>query len=253
MLNESSFSIINIFADPVNAQRISFILAVIPAVFLLFVCLAYDARKSEPIGLILKVFILGCLAIIPVVVLDKLLIHLATSNAWGSLFVAALQSLSTAALLQESIKWLIIKHAVYDNVHFDEVMDGITYGMVVGLGFACMENILFVTGKSIEVAYIRAFTTIPVHVAGSGLTGFYIGCSKFARTQREQNLLIWWSFLIGLLVHGAYSFVLLLDWDKNYSLLVFLTTMIFLPSVLFLYNMILRAQEMDRDREIRLR
>lgn len=64
-------------------------------------------------------------------------------------------------VLEESLKWFILMVSVYPHAHFDEHYDGIVYGASVSLGFATLENILYLIGHGVEHAFVRAL--LPVH------------------------------------------------------------------------------------------
>jgi RsiW-degrading membrane proteinase PrsW (M82 family) len=128
-----------------------------------------------------------------------------------------------AGLCEEFIKLCVVKKFAYNNVHFDEVMDGIVYTVVASLGFACMENILYVMGSDIQVAVLRAVTAVPMHSFCSGLMGYYIGKAKFAESKKQERVFLYKGLAIAVFLHGLYNFCIFISaiWGFAFSLLIF--------------------------------
>lgn len=188
---------------------ISFICAIAPAIYLVWYYYKQDRNRPEPKGLVIKIFLLGVISIIPVVIVEiivdrsfyKLL-------GWSPLMYAAIKAFLVAGLVEELFKFLVVKKFAYDNDNFDEVTDGIIYMIIASLGFACLENILYVMNRGLFVALLRAFTAVPMHAIMSGIMGYYIGKAKFAIDSAEEKRLIHKGLAIGVLIHGLYDFLL---------------------------------------------
>ena len=106
-------------------------LAVAPATLLLKYVLVRDKYKHEPMRLIAITFLLGGLGIIPATIIELLL-------GSGNILVTAFLSV---AVVEETVKYLAVRVKAYRSSNFNEVMDGIVYGVAAGLGFATVENI----------------------------------------------------------------------------------------------------------------
>jgi len=187
---------------------ISLGMAVAPALLILGYMIRQDRGRPEPKGLVMLVFLLGLAGIVPAVLLEILVESLASVFYFSPLLIALFRAFLVAALCEEGIKYLIVMRTVYRNPAFDEVMDGILYAVVAGLGFACMENILYVMGSGVLTALLRAFTAVPMHALAAGIMGYFLGLAKFApNPAREQEYkirgLTWAVF-----IHGGYDFLL---------------------------------------------
>ena len=68
------------------------------------------------------------------------------------------QAIVTSAL-EEFFKWLVLIVAIYKHVEFDDPYDGILYGASVALGFATVENILYLLNFGMDEAILRAIAT----------------------------------------------------------------------------------------------
>ncbi|HUV08836.1 MAG TPA: PrsW family glutamic-type intramembrane protease [Spirochaetia bacterium] len=183
-------------------------MAVVPALVLLVYYYRQDRNKPEPKGLILKVFVIGVVSTLPAILLELLVSAFEDPAAWPPLFFALFEAFIVAALCEEFIKLSVVRLFAYNNVSFDEVMDGIVYTVVASLGFACMENILYVLDKGWVTAVLRAFTAVPMHALASGMMGFYIGKAKFAASKQEEKSLIKRGLFVAIGIHGAYDFLL---------------------------------------------
>ena len=86
-----------------------------------------------------------------------------------------------AGFVEELAKWVVLVAAVYHWDEFDEPLDGVVYGVAVALGFATLENILFVTRLGLGVAWQRALFAVPAHALFGATMGYYAGRAKFDR------------------------------------------------------------------------
>ena len=84
-----------------------------------------------------------------------------------------------SGFVEELAKWVVLVAAVYHWDEFDEPLDGVVYGVAVALGFATLENFLFVTRLGIGVAWQRALFAVPAHALFGATMGYYAGRAKF--------------------------------------------------------------------------
>ncbi|TAL67254.1 MAG: PrsW family intramembrane metalloprotease [Bacteroidetes bacterium] len=187
---------------------ISLIMAVAPAVLVLLYYYRQDKAKPEPKGLVTKIFFLGFASIIPAIIIELILDQVAGVISFLPLIYYLIKSFIVAGFVEENLKLFVVKQFAYKDSHFDEVMDGIVYAVVASMGFACFENVLYVSGGGWSIALLRAFTAVPLHAVASGIMGFYIGKAKFAGTDSEELKLISKGMMIAVLIHGAYDFFL---------------------------------------------
>ena len=185
---------------------IPFIFAIIPSIFLVRYFYLKDINKPEPIGLIIKIFIIGFISILPVVFIETIVDTVVQSFNFNTIIYLFLQAFIVAGLCEETVKLMVIKIFIYNNKHFDERMDGIVYTIVASLGFACLENIMYVSEGGLSVALLRSFTAVPLHAFCSGIMGYYIGKAKFSKTNSKEYLLE--GLFYAVLIHGSYNFVL---------------------------------------------
>lgn len=199
----SSFEFLNTMYIAIPA-----ILAIGPSLLLVWYYYRQDKRKPEPKGLIVKIFLLGLVVTFPVIIVELLVSTFEKTLSWFPLLFHFFRAFVVAALCEEWFKLQVVMRFAYRNIHFDEVMDGIVYTIVASLGFACMENILYVIDRGTTVAIMRAFTAVPMHALASGMMGYYVGRAKFAEEQERSDHLISKGLWIGILIHGTYDFIL---------------------------------------------
>lgn len=93
----------------------------------------------------------------------------------------------------------------YPRKEFNEPFDGITYAVMVAMGFATLENVFYVRDGGLEVALLRMLTAVPAHATFAVAMGYFVGLAKF----RHQPFIGTYK-LTGLaaatLLHAAYDF-----------------------------------------------
>src|SRR5690606_27848655 len=93
----------------------------------------------------------------------------------GLMIYGCLYALFSESIMEEFFKWFILFIAIYKHADFDEPYDGIVYGTSISLGFATVENILFLTANGIEFAIGRALLPVSSHAIFGVLMGYYLG------------------------------------------------------------------------------
>ncbi len=183
------------------------ILGFAPGVFWVWYLRRKDDLEPEPRHLVVWVFALGCLSTLPVLWLRPELESWVQSLTvgWDANFVDAF--LITAPL-EELAKMLAFLLGIYWHRQLDEPLDGIIYGTAVGLGFASVENVIYIRSYDEPMlAPTRGFTATLAHVATSGALGFFVGLSRFRPVSRLPFL--WLAGLaLAIAFHGVYDYFL---------------------------------------------
>ncbi|NNV05744.1 glutamic-type intramembrane protease PrsW [Geobacillus sp. C56-T2] len=187
---------------------------VAPGVALLSYFYLRDEYESEPLSFVLRMFLFGALLVFPIMFIQYVL---AEERIVSSPMAEAFLS---AALLEEFVKWFVVYFFVYDDDEFDEPYDGIVYSASVSLGFATLENLLYLLANGVETAFVRALLPVSSHALFSVIMGFYFGKAKFARQKRSYYL--WLSFLLPFFLHGVYDWLLLAKERWSYYMAPFL-------------------------------
>ncbi|MGE5590370.1 MAG: PrsW family glutamic-type intramembrane protease [Bacillota bacterium] len=178
-------------------------LAIAPAAALLMFVYLRDRYEREPKRLVFIVFLTGALAILPAVIVESAL--MAVWPGAGVLYVAFV----AAGLVEEGAKWAAVRLTAYRSRQFNEPMDGIVYAAAASLGFATVENLLYVGAGGVATGLTRAFLAVPGHAFFGVAMGYYLGLARFAPDPRSRR---WaWSLSLGvpILLHGLYDSLLL--------------------------------------------
>ncbi|WP_085992013.1 glutamic-type intramembrane protease PrsW [Oceanobacillus senegalensis] len=157
-------------------------------------------RVTEPLSLIIRSFILGALLVFPIMFIQY---ALASEEITVNRFIEAF---IFVALLEEFIKWFIFMFSIYHHSEFDDHYDGIVYAVSISLGFASLENILYLLTNGLEYAFLRAFFPVSSHALFGVIMGYYFGRAKMTSHHTNSNRLF--ALLIPFLLHGLYNYIL---------------------------------------------
>ncbi|MFC6769407.1 PrsW family intramembrane metalloprotease [Natrinema soli] len=195
-----------VLEDPFVA--VFFGLSIVPAGLLAAYIWHADITTSEPLWLLVVTFLLAVL--------------FATFAALVNSFSQALLGISGVLFfylivgpVEETVKLLAVQVFAYRNDSFNAVIDGAVYGAVAGLGFAAIENALYISRVIGEanpetnilvtasgIATVRALAG-PGHVIYSAIAGYYLGLAKFNRDRAGPIVLK--GLLVAAFVHGTYN------------------------------------------------
>lgn len=111
-----------------------------------------------------------------------------------------------SALLEEFVKWLMVFVAIYKQTRFDDPYDGILYGASVSLGFATVENILFLISFGIDQALLRAILPVSSHALFGVVMGYYLGRAQFSPKFMKVQIAL--AFAVPFILHTLYNTLL---------------------------------------------
>ncbi len=178
-----------------------------PVVILLVYIYAKDRYQKEPLKLLLKALWGGVLAALSVILLLSVLSFMEIEQFPNELAQAFYQAFCQAALPEEACKLLFLYLFIWKSPYFDEYYDGVEYAAFVGLGFAGLENIMYVIQGGMSVAVGRAIFAVPAHFFFAIIMGYFFALAKFRPWQKRKYLLL--AYFIPVLLHGIYDFILM--------------------------------------------
>ncbi|MEM4780313.1 MAG: PrsW family glutamic-type intramembrane protease [Halalkalicoccus sp.] len=212
-------------SDPVVGVLV--ILSVVPALAIAAYIWHADVTTGEPLSLLVATFLLAILFAMFAAVINSIgmlpfgAIVVATQEvAPGATPVASFLALSLFFFLvvgpiEETVKLLAVRLYAYRDARFDAVIDGAVYGAAAGLGFATIENALYITqgleagvagteviGAAGDTAAVRALAG-PGHVLYSAIAGFYLGLAKF--NPDDWGPIVIKGLLIAAVFHALYN------------------------------------------------
>ena len=199
-------------------------IALAPVLIILVYIYFRDKYEKEPLGLLLTGLLAGALITVPIVLVEKFLVIPVESIS--GLTSAAYHAFIIAALTEEGFKFMALLLIFWRHREFDERFDGIVYAVFVSLGFAAVENILYVYASGMETGIMRALTAVPAHALFGITMGYYLGLARFMPGQKRILLLK--AFFYPLILHGIYNFLLL----SGHPILLLL----FIPYLVYLWR-----------------
>lgn len=219
------------------------LVAAAPSLALLTYFYLRDRYEREPIGHLAAAYLLGVFAMLAAQGAVGLVTDFAPPGwlATGGEAMRVFDAFVLAGAIEEGAKWVVLVAVVYAWREFDEPMDGLIYGVAVALGFATLENLLFLASRGLGVGWQRAIFAVPAHALFGGSMGFYVGRARFApaRAKRSRYLALTLSFAVPTTFHGAYNFALLhgLGWKVWVAI-----TLLSLTFWIFVLRRVKRAQ-----------
>ena len=141
------------------------IFGTLPSLILLFYYLKKDLHP-EPKKMILKVFLYGALVTIPVFIIQinlyELLRVLQSFTFFSDfpIIISILKWFVVIALIEEVLKYFVIKFVVLKNKELDEPLDIMLYMVVAALGFTAVENILYLFSSPYNFSLETTITSI---------------------------------------------------------------------------------------------
>ncbi len=203
------------------------IIAITPTVALALGIYLTDRYDREPWHLLLRIFLMGALSVIPVMFVQRILLSV---NVFSGLLSVAYTAFIVAGLTEEFFKRFVVIHGVYDDVNFDEKLDGIVYSVFSALGFATVENIMYVIFRYMGTYYVgimRGLLSVPGHMLFGITMGYFLSLSKYTEDLKLKNHYYKMSLIIPAILHGLFNFILMAQIP---ALMV-----IFIPYVIYLW------------------
>ena len=194
-------------------DTILLILAVLPVAVLALVVYRQDKVEKEPFGKLLLAFFMGMLAVVPAIIGESFL-EAYTPDI--PVLHGAYTGFVVAGCCEEAAKLLMLYWAIWKSREFNEYFDGIVYACFVSLGFACVENIGYVTmqdtfSSAVATGSVRALLSVPGHFLFGVMMGYHFALAKFKPARKGHHL--WMAFFIPMLWHGAFDSLLMVAED----------------------------------------
>ncbi|MFY0643316.1 MAG: PrsW family intramembrane metalloprotease [Bacteroidia bacterium] len=178
-------------------------MAIAPVAAIIWFVIHLDRLNKEPWKMLVRTFLFGVLSVLPAIILEHYGMNwLGNVDSVGK---AAIEAFIVVGFSEELAKYFFLRTYVYKSKHFDEPFDGIVYAVMISLGFAAIENVMYVMQGGMTTAIARMFTAVPAHATFAILMGFWMGKAKM----ENKAWLNWVGLLSATAFHGAYDFFLL--------------------------------------------
>ncbi len=227
---------------------------ILPALLWLSYWLREDKKRPEPRSLIALSFILGMVAV-PAALVAQWFINEAfvTNTSIATLFqnsyFTALFVLIAWAVIEEILKFLAAYFGGISHKANDEPMDVLIYLITAALGFAALENTLFIFSPILQGELGLAFITgnlrfigaTLLHIASSALIGVFLAFSYYKQTVKKRQYLIW-GFILSVTLHTVFnSFIIR---AKGFTLVGFSTVWISIVAIILIFEKVKKIKNL---------
>ncbi len=200
------------------------LLAIAPAMIIILYIYFKDKFEKEPILFLFKNFLMGAtVSIIITLILSVIANQIFPLTDATSIFQQFIKAFVVVGLVEEFSKYIIVKYYAQRNAEFNEPFDGIVYAVMVSMGFAALENVLYVFQHGVATGVLRAFTAVPAHATFGILMGYFMGLAKFSKNKQLLNLT---GLLVATFFHGAYDFFLFINFIPGIALGAFVSLIV---------------------------
>ena len=199
-----------------NSHLYYIFLGLTPAIFLMWYIYKKDVWEPEPKRQIIKIFLLGIVAILPAGLFEYVfqyrIYKITPDMMMNSIVLNMTICFLVLAPLEELFKYSVVKGFMYHHPDFNEKMDGVIYMVAAAMGFSALENVMAIFQVGFRDPSQATYTGImcgvlatPAHAIFSGFLGVYLGRAKFADKLSTTVWLIAQGFAIAVLLHGLYD------------------------------------------------
>lgn len=189
--------------------------AIAPALALLSYFYLRNQMDTEPRRTLLHSFIYGAIITYPILFIQFVLKE---EQAFSSVFFT---NVVFTSMIEEFFKWLVIFAVILRHIEFDDPYDGILYGAAVSLGFATVENAIYLISFGLDQAFMRAILPVSSHALYGVVMGYYYGKGKFS-TEGHQKKYILLALLAPMVLHITYNSILMMEEYFMYAMLPFM-------------------------------
>ncbi|MCB0554178.1 MAG: PrsW family intramembrane metalloprotease [Phaeodactylibacter sp.] len=215
------------------------LLALFPGLLICWYIYQMDKYEKESRLQLAITFLLGMLVTYPVLRIESWAFYAGWDDP-SHLGVTLVSSFVVVALTEELAKFLVLLAYPYPRAFFNEPMDGIVYAVMISMGFATLENILYAGKFGFGTTILRAFTAVPAHASFAIIMGYFVGQSKFTQPSRKRNQMLVLGLAVPLGIHGVYDFFIL---QEAYEELMILALIVLGASIYLARRMVLDQQE----------
>lgn len=215
-------------------------------------------KRPEPNSIVLKLFFWGILLAPLAIVLELLLVWALNPNMQflsilsqmpqNGFLKIILAATLVPALVEECLKYGVVRYKFLKDSEFDEPTDVMIYCIIVGLGFAAVENLLVLFKIStldiklaMSVIFFRFVGATLVHALACGMAGYWLAKGLFYPENRKKMISIGLS--VAIIFHSCYNYLIITisrQTESAQKIFLFLTTAILLTATTLLVSFYFR-------------
>lgn len=190
-----------------------FLLSLVPTLFWLWIFSRQDKFEKEPKRMLATAVILGALSTFLAFVFEEIFLNrLGVVPYTLSLLERSFLAMIVVGVVEETVKLFTLWVSVYRSKYFNEVSDGIIYGVAIGLGFAFVENILYSLRFGINVSLLRAFGTPIFHAAASAISAYYFTRARFNPEFKSSK---YFGLVLAIIAHALSNYLIIIITELN--------------------------------------
>ena len=182
------------------------LVAFAPCIFWLWIIYRGDRYQPEPRSLLIRTFFLGLAIAIPVAIIEAILYPKSLTQNPVSLPAAVYLTFVVVGLTEESGKFFVVRRSMYNSRFFEEPSDGLIYSAAAALGFASLENIVYLLSFGWEVILVRGLVSNLAHVLFASLWGYPLALHKLGII--KARYIVWLGLIAAMIAHGIFDFLL---------------------------------------------
>ena len=193
-------------------------LAILPSIVLGSYIYKKDTVEKESTRLLMALIFCGLLAVITTLVLTEVSKIVFPIFAKNSMALDGIELVVYVffgiALIEEFSKWIYLYLVCWNHKEFNYTYDAIVYSVFVSLGFATIENILYVFMGGYKIAFLRMFLAVPAHAFFGVTMGYYLGLSKLSYVHNyyeKSKMYKLLSLLIPIIGHFIYDYLVFIN------------------------------------------
>lgn len=193
---------------------LSLLAGVVPTTIYAAVIWWFDRYEKEPLWLLGVTFLWGAIPAIIISLIVEILLGVPVSVLGEGLLADVVESGGVAPVVEEIAKAAaLLGLFVFLRREFDNVLDGIIYGALVGFGFAMTENMLYFLSSLFAegwaewsiVVFSRAIVFGLNHAFFTSLTGAALGFARLSRTAWEKWLVPCFGLSLAIAFHAIHN------------------------------------------------
>lgn len=176
--------------------------AIAPSLALFSYFYLRDQFAQEPSKLLFQSFIYGAVLTFPILFLQYVF------NEEGLFSHVFTSVILFPSIIEEFFKWLVLLIAIFRHVDFEDPYDGILYGASVSLGFATVENIIYLLEYGTDIAFIRALLPVSSHALFGVVMGYYFGKAKFSSDDGVEHKWLFLAVAVPFMLHFFFNAII---------------------------------------------
>ena len=193
---------------------LSLLASVVPIVIYAAIIWWFDRYEKEPLWLLSVTFLWGAIPAIILALIVELILGIPVSVLGEGLLTDVVESGGVAPVVEEIAKAVaLLGLFLFLRREFDNVLDGIIYGALVGFGFAMTENMLYFLSSLFAeswvewgiVVFLRAIVFGLNHAFFTSLTGAALGLARLSRVAWEKWLVPPFGLGLAIAFHAIHN------------------------------------------------